>query len=299
VPAVERRGEVLVWGSQEVPLAAVTGLHEGFDAWTGRAALRVEGAGWRIPLDEDYGVTRARLRRWLPDAPFRSDWMDGRFPALPAGLPPAVALALGASVALAVALALGWQLGWVAGLGAAILAAWPLGRLRDGWVVRPEGLRGGPPWAPVIPWYDVEAIHLRVGVRRAWLWTRGPGGGQLASVPSALLPAVRARVRRLGGLDLIETDEDLDDRYLRWRAPAVGIPWGVGAGAVGVAFFTATPWTSLVLGALLMMGLALLGLMVTTRSRGWGLGGVMAGTLLYAVVLLAVALSAGGWLGGS
>lgn len=298
MPLVERDGDALVWEGRRAALDTVTALHEGFSGLTGQAALHLHGPGWALPIDADYGENRARLRRWLADLPFTSDWMDGRFPAIPAGLPPDAALALGVSVATGVCLILAWQLGWMVGLAGALLAVWPLGRLRDAWLVRPEGLRGGPPWAPVIPWYDIDAVHIRHGRRRAWVWTRGHRGGQRCAVPLALVPALRARIRRLGGLDLVDAPEDLDDRYLRWRAPAVGIPWGVGAGAVLVAFLTPSPWTALVMGALTMTGMALLGLMVTTRSRGWGFGGVLAGTLLYGLVLLAVGLGGGAWLAG-
>lgn len=294
---IERVGQELRWEGRTARLDDVEHLAERYDRWTGRAFLHVQGPDWRIPLAPGYGRIRADLRRWLPDVPFTSDWMDGRFPGAPGLLPPDLSLALAVVGVAVVAGAVSWQLGWWAGLAVALLAAWPIGRLRDAWVVRPEGLRGGPPWARVVPWYDIDHVQVVEVGRRAWLWTRGPGGGQAAWVPRALVPAVRARVRRLGGLDLLEGEEDLDDRYLRWREPAVGVPWGIAAGCAVAAWWTPEPWTVLAAGALAMAGTGLLGLMVVFRSEGWGFGSVVVGTLLYAVVLLAVSLALGGWFG--
>lgn len=296
---VEREGDELVWGARRAALDDVSALHERFHPWSGRAFLRVSGPDWEIPLQAGYGRSRANLRRWLSDVPFVSDWMDGRFPGSPAGLPPSLALGIGVTLAALVAAMLGNQLGWVAGGLAALLAAWPLGRLRDGWVVRAEGLRGGPPWAPVVPWYDLDEVRIVPGIRRTWIYTRGRGGGQAASLPTALLPAFRARVRRLGGLELTEAPADLEDRYLRWRAPALGVPWGIGIGALLVAWFTPAPWTALTAGAAAMAGTALLGAMVAFRSRGWGFGSVLAGTALYGLILLVIGVGWSGWLGGS
>ena len=296
---VERQGDDLVWGGQRTPLGAVRALHERYHPWTGRAVLHVSGPDWEIPLAAGYGRSRSNLRKWLSDVPFASDWMDGRFPGSPAGLPPSLALGLGVGLAALVAAVLGWQLGWAAGGVAALLAAWPLGRLRDGWVVRAEGLRGGPTWAPVVPWSDIEEVRVIPGKRRTWVYTRGRGGGQAAPIPTALLPALRARVRRLGGIELVEGEADLDDRYLRWRAPAVGVPWGIGIGTLLVAWFTPVPWTALTAGAAAMAGTALLGAMVGFRARGWGFGSVLAGTALYGLILLVLGVGWSGWLGGS
>lgn len=296
---VERQGERLVWAGRQAALAEVRGLHERYSGWTGRAWLEVEGPGWKIPVEVGYGEVRAKLRSWLPDVPFSADWMDGRFPAAPAGLPGDLVFAVAITFVAALSGLLAWQLGWHVGLVLALIAAWPLGRLRDAWVVRPEGLKAGPPWAGVTPWYEIEELRIARGRRRVWMWSRGPGGGGAASVPAALVPALRARVRRLGGLELVDATEDTDDRYWRWRAPAVGIPWGIGLGTAVAAFFTPVPWTALTAGAAAMVGTGLLGLVVVFRSDGWGFGSVVAGTVLYGLVLLVVGLGAGGWFLGS
>ncbi len=298
-PDVDLDGGTVRVGDRRAPRAAVRRLHETYGRWTGRAALRLVGTGLRVPVGPGYGSHRATLLRSFRDVPFASDWMDGRFPGAPGGLPPDLAFALGVGVAAVAAGALGVIVDARIGLAAALIAAWPLGRLRDGWVVRAEGLRGGPPWAPLVPWYDLTSIHVHVGRRRAWIFTRGPRGGHAAPLPLVLLPAFRARVRRLGGLDLIPTVPGLEDRYLRWREPAIGIPWGIGAGTAIIAGFTPTPWTALLAGASATVATGLLGAMVTLRAGGWGAGGVLAATLLYGLLLLLAGLLAGGWIGAT
>ncbi|MFK7931581.1 MAG: hypothetical protein AB8H79_25600 [Myxococcota bacterium] len=278
------------WGGKQVSVGAVTGLHERYSGWTGRAWLQVDGPGWRLPVDQNYGEVRQQLREWLPDVPFTADWMDGRFPSAPAGLPGDLVFVIGIIVVGLISGGLGWRFGWYAGLAIALVAAWPLGRLRDACVLRPEGLRAGPPWGGVVPWYEVEELRVRTGRRRVWLWARGRGVAA-ASIPAALLPAARARARRLGGLELIEADPDSDDRYQAWRAPAVGIPWGIGLGTALAAFFLPDPWMFVTAGALSMIATGLLGLVVVFRADGWGFGSVVMGTFLYGVVLLLVGLA--------
>lgn len=296
---VEVHGGRLRVGDHEVSLARVLRLEERYGRWTGRAWLALVGTPIRLQLGPGYGAQRRTIREHLGDRPFSSDWMDGRFPGMPGGLPPDLAFALAGALIGVLALVASGQLGASLGLAIALLAVWPLGRLRDGWVVRTDGLRGGPPWAALVPWYDIDEVVVRRGRRRAWIWTRGRGGGQAASLPIALLPAFRARVRRVGGLDLRDATETLDDRYQRWRAPALGIPWGIGAGTLAIAWSTPTPWTTVIAGASAMAATALLGAMVTLRASGWGTGGVAAGTLLYGLLLLVGGLVLGGWIGGA
>jgi hypothetical protein len=299
VTRVELDGDRVRVGGRHAEVAKVARLEERFGRWTGRARLVLVGTALRVPIGPGYGRARARIRAALHDRPFVSDWMDGRFPSIPGGLPPDLATAIAIAAAAVAAIALGAVAGAELGLVAALLSGWPIGRLRDAWVVRADGLRGGPPWAALVPWHDVASVHVRIGRRRALLWTRGPGGGHAASLPIALLPAFRARVRRLGGLDLIEGEPGLEDRYLRWRAPAVGFPWGIGAGCAVAAALSPAPWTVLIGGAAAMAATALLGAMVTLRAGGWGAGSVFAGTLLYGLLLLVAGLVAAGWVGGS
>jgi hypothetical protein len=296
---VEVGPEDLRISGQTVPLSSIRGFAERYDLLTGRGWLHVEGTTHRIPMDEAYGNIRAALRQVAPDQPFTSDWMDGRFPGQPLGLPQGLVWMIAIVIAGGAAWSAGQTLGIMAGLALVLAAAWPLGRLRDGWVVRPEGIRGGPPWAPIVPWFDVDSIHVVHGRRRVWVYTRGQSGGHLASLPRVLLPAFRARVRRLGGLELQDGEPGTEDQYLRWRAPAFGIPWGIGFGTLVAAPLTPLPWTSLVAGASAMTATALLGMMVAFRAGGWGTGSVAAGTLLYAFVVLVLSLAASPWVGGS
>jgi len=234
-------GTDLRWGDRRAPLSAVTALHERYDPWAGRGSLDLHGLGWSVPMGLGYGEMRASLRQALPDVPMSSDWMDGRFPSVAFGVRSNVVLLLSILAAAAVAGFIAVSLGWPAGLAAAGLAMWPLGRLRDAWVVRAEGLRGGPPWATLEPWDAVTEVVVRRGAQVSEVWTRGPGGGHRAALPTALIPAFRARIRRLGGLELREAASNLDDVYARWSRPAVGIPWGIGVGSLLGAGATPDP----------------------------------------------------------
>ena len=76
-------------------------------------------------------------------------------------------------------------------------------------------------------------------------------------------------------------------------------PWGVLV-ATGVAVaMSPTPWTTCVAGLMTMAAMALLGAAVEARATGWGAGGVLWMTLAYGLVLVAVGLGLGGWMGGS
>ncbi|MFT7519534.1 MAG: hypothetical protein ACI9MC_001676 [Kiritimatiellia bacterium] len=296
MPRLALTQDTLFWGERSVPADRVLGFSERFGVWTGRAWLEVHGPGWKIPIDDQYGTQRSSLRGWFPDRPFASDWMDGRFPSAPALLPPAVGLVCVVALVVGMALVVASQVGWLAALIVVLMSVWPIGRLRDRVHIAKNGVCAGPPWATQMPWFDVQTVRVCRRGRRSWVHLMGPAGGSAAWVPTSLLPAVRARLKRLGGLEIVDEEPGLDDAYLRWRAPMLGVPWGVGAGTLLVAFFTPSPWAVLVVGALLMAGSAALALMISWRGRGWGFGGVLAGTLLYGVGLLAFGLIIGGWI---
>jgi hypothetical protein len=300
-------GEALQLGDRRVSATAIRGFSERFGRWNGRAWLdvvTVDGA-LRIPIAPGYGALRAQLRVALADRPFHSDWADGRFPGAPAGLPPDLAMSLALVVAVMLAgtlaaLAIGAGVAiWVAGAASAIAVGWPLARLRDEVVVRRDGLRIGPPWSSVTPWHEVRSIQAQRTGRRLRVWATTSEGGATATVPVVLLPALRARIRRMGGLDLVATPHGLDATYDGWRAPATGIPWGVLVGTAVAAPFTPHPWTALTAGVMSAAALACLAAAIEARATGWGAGAVLWSTGAYAVVLAALGLGLGAWIGGS
>jgi hypothetical protein len=288
-------GERLRWGGREVPGSAVQGFHERYDALTGRAWLEVVGAGWRIPISSGYGPVRARLREAFPDRPFVADWMDGRFPAAPLGLPQDLVTALAGLVAVAAVVAAALLTGPWGALAVAVASAWPLVRLRDGVVVRKEGVRVGPPWAAITPWHEVVSVDVEVAGRRGKVGLVTASGGAVVGIPAVLAPALRARLRRLGALEPGDRADGLDAKYARWRAPATGIPWGILAGTPIAAAFSPDPWVALTAGLLAMAATAVLGSAVEARATGWGAGAVLWATLTYAIVLAAIGLGVGGW----
>ena len=250
--------------------------------------MAVEGPGWRVPIDRQYGEIRANLRTWFPDRPFTADWADGRFPSARFGLPADLVFIVLLGLTLAGSMAVSALLGPLAGAAVIVGALWPLLRLRDSVVVREEGIRTGPVWAPMIPWHDVTGVGLLSGSRSARIWTESPRGSGVATLPSALIPALRARIRRLSGLEVSGKADGLDVRYGRWQAPAAGIPWGVLLGTCGSAFLVDSPWVVLNAGLLVMAALAMLSAAVEARATGWGAGGVFWFTGVYATVLLSL-----------
>lgn len=290
-------GATLSLDGATAPGALVRGFRERYDPWTGRAWLQVEGTRLRARIGPGYAELRRSLRAWFPDHPFTQAWGDGRLPAAPLGLPVRLVSAAAAVALTAGAAAVGGVLGPEAALALALAGAWALGRLRDQVVVRAEGLRVGPGWAPRVPWHEVESVHVRAGRRRAQVDVLTRRGAGSATVPAVLVPALRARVRRLGGLELDDAADPLDLTYALWRAPATGLPWGVlGATAVGVAV-SPSPWRALGTGLAVMAATALLGAAVEARATDWPFGAVLWMTGVYGVVIGAVGLGLAGWLG--
>lgn len=288
-------------GGIDVAIDDVEGFHERWSTWTGtgwtevvvvvdpeRRRTRVSG---RIPWGEGYAELRRGLRAAFPKRPFDADWSDGAIPAAPLGLPAdAATVGFGAALVLAAGAA-SFGFGPVVGATVALVGLWPVIRLRDRVEVRREGLRVGPPWAAVVPWARVEALRYRRVGRVAEVWSRTRDGSGRGTVPIALLPALRGRLERVGGIVLSEAVIDLDDRYARWRGPAAGIPWGVLAGTLVVAAGSAAPWAVLLAGGLAAFALGLLGAAVEARSTGWHFGSVAFVTACYAVVLVTFSLA--------
>jgi hypothetical protein len=266
--------------------ADVHGFREHYDPWTGRAWLEIRGPRRRRHrIGPGYGALRRDLRARWPDRPFDAEWDDGSFPASPLGLPPAAATALGTAAVVAATVGLGLAAGPVWGIAVALLGTWPVVRGLDGVEVTGRGIRVGPPWALTTPWHAVQRLGLERRGRAATLWMIGARGGASGTVPAVLVPAVRARIQRLGGLELEVDGGGLDRRYAAWRPAAAGIPWGVGLATLAAAPFTGAPFVGVAVGGGVAVGLALLGGAVEARATGWGTGAVVWLTLLYALIL--------------
>ena len=292
---VEIRDGTLLHDGAKVDPRRVIGFHERYDALTGRAWLEVVGAGVATPMGDGYGQLRKAVRGLYPDRPFTSDWADGRFPAAPLGVPADLAFAVGALGATLLAAAATAWLGPLAGSGVGIALAWPVIRLRDAVVVRREGIAVGPPWTPIVPWHEVRSVHAQPLGRRTIVRLVTASGAGEATLPTVLFPAAKGRVSRLGGLTVGPPTDAVDWRYTLWRAPALGIPWGLLVGSLLIAPLLDRPWRIVAIGLLASSATALLGAAVSARANGWGTGGVLALTGVYAVVLGAIGLALGGW----
>lgn len=281
----------LVVAGRAVPADDVLGFHERFDPWRGAVWLEIAGPGLRVRVEEGYGDVRARLRRRFPRLPYTADWAPtGRFPALVLGGPPAPWTALVVGVAAAVTAAVGALAGPGAGLLAALGLVWPVGRLHAALQVDAVGLRAGPVWAPVLGWHEIHEVRAKVEGRRTRLFVAHEGGVAELQVATAVLPAVRARVERLGALPLVPGGLDLDLRYRAMRPAALGLPWGVlGAVLVAAPWFD-DPWKALARGLLVAAATGMVGAAVEARLSGWRTGGIFWMTVAWGALLAAWAL---------
>ena len=272
-------------------MSTAHGFVERYDAWTGRAWVDVLGPEPRqIPIDGRYGSVRAALRERFPDRPFTSEWATGRFPASPLGLPLNPVLLAAWATAVSGCIVAGALGGPVAAGAMGVAFAWPLLRLLDGIVVSRRGIRAGPPWAGCVAWHDVDRVTVRRGGRGVQVWVWSANGATSGTVPRALVPALRARVRRLGGVSMTDEPGGLDLSYAAWQPALNGAPWGLLLGTSVAALATPWPFELLIAGWLATAGVALLAAAVQARATGWGTGSVMWLTMLYAVVLVALSL---------
>ncbi len=263
---------------------------ERYSSWTGRAWLEGADPGARVPLGPGYGARRERLKEEAPFRPWASDWSDGTFEPAPFGLPLYPVLAVGFLLAVGLVAAGTWAAGAPGALAAGVCSAWPLLRLLDHASFTGAGIRLGPPWAARVAWTDVDRVGLESSGGRATVWVITRFGGAAVDVPPVLAPAVRARIRRLGGAPAEKVGGGLDLRYARWRPAAVGIPVGLTAGTLLAAGFTPEPFTVLFVGGLVVLALGALEAAVAARATGWGAGAVAWSTVVYAIVLAALAL---------
>jgi hypothetical protein len=209
-----------------------------------------------------------------------SSWRDGSFPGGWYGS----RRRRGAAVALVslVGVACLGLWGVVPAITGGVLAGWLAVRSAPRVRLTRRGMAAGPPWAPLVPWHEVVSVQVRRADGVARVAVRGHHSWHEGEVPEILLPALRARLRRLGGLDLVPLDDEVERTYQRLRAPLWGGTWGLAIGAVaGSLVLQGAP----VIAAPLAAGLvvcALLALAVEARASGWGAGAVGALSLLYA-----------------
>lgn len=278
---------------REIP--GIRRMRERYDPWTGRAWLdiRAEGGRHRVPFGPGYAEIRRDLRKAWPDRPLDADWSDGVFPPAPGGRAFAPVLAVGFVVLALTVGALGvWHVS-VAAIGVAIGGSWWLARQLDGLDANGVGIRVGPPWALRVPWHAVREVGIVREGRSTWVYVvTDRGTASTGTLPSALAPAARGRIRRLGGLVVAEGPSGaLDLRYARWQAAATGIAWGVGLGTLAAAPFTPVPFAGIAAGGAVAAGLGLLAIAVHARATGWGTGAVGYLTLAYALVVALVSLA--------
>ncbi len=291
--ALEVEDDGLRWDDRTASRGEVLGFHERFDPWTATVRLEVDGPGWSVPVDATYPPVRRALRQAFPDRPFTADWSEqGVFPGLVLDRPPALAWGLLVAFVLGSVWAFAAGFGPSIGLLLAIVWWWPLGRARASVIVDPLGVRVGPVWAPRIPWHEVVEIGEEpVGTRgtRLVVWTGE--GTQEAVVPRALMPALSARMWRLGGVRVGGLPRRVELGYRRAAQGARGAPWGVLAVTLVLAAFATEPFPILVWG-LLATGIAgFVGAAVEARVRGWAHGGIVWMTAAWSVVLLGILIA--------
>ena len=267
-------------------LDAAWGFVERFDGWTGRGWLQIRGPQPRwVRMDAGYTATRRWLRSRFPDRPFTSEWaLDGRFPTAPLGGPAHLIHAIGWAVVVA-ALSVAC---WLGGAGSAAVVGvgggWLLVRMLDGVAVHRRGLAVGPPWVAVIPWHDVLEVVVEPRRRHLRVWAHTVHGAWSGTVPAVLLPALRARVRRLSGLQVRDNLEPTTLRYAAWRSAARSLPVGALLVVVVAPWTAPDPWAVIAAGLPVVAGLTLLGAAVHARATGWGMGAVLWMIALYTLV---------------
>ena len=268
-------GQSLVVNDVTIPVQSIEGFHEWYSSLTGRAGVHVQGTRFGFLVDEDYAHRRAWLRRELSEVPWCSDWEKGWLESSPMGLPslPVLALAYGGITALIVACAVA-QFGDLV-LLSAVLGAWFVGRLRACVAILPTGIRVGPIWDREFGWHEVKACGLDQDGLGVQLWIMTDTGKRSASVPPVLIPVVRARLKRLGGLCFSEETVELDRWYVGLRTPMSALPWGLLVATVILALGAEEAWFVVALGLVATLGAALVAAAVEARASGWGAGSIV------------------------
>lgn len=284
-------GDTLRFQDAEVGVEAVEAVVERWSARRG-ALLELRGPGWFVEVGEGYGALRRQLRERLRDRPWSSDWSDGRFPV-------ATPLWLQGALGLAVLFVIAGT-GWLVPLWGAALAPagawWWAASCRQRVEVTATGMRVGSAWERTWGWAELTSVSVERRGPRSRVFVHGEAGGSSAEVPTVLLPALTARVRRLGALEVSSGQDALDARYGARQRLWQALPWALGLAALVGAPLTPAPWQVLTVGLVVSAIGAALAMLVRERAQGWELGTLLYATLAYGALLGGLSLYGRGWL---
>jgi hypothetical protein len=189
------------------------------------------------------------------------------------------------------------QLGLFAGLASLLVGFAPFVLSRRTLKLTTTGVRVGLSWSTETPWHQVRAIEWTQGVGgAAHVVVRTTDGASSASVPDALVPALRALARRQGRLELAEGAPDVRRSYERMVAPTQMLSWALLLGTGALMPWAADPWNALFWGLLSACAVATLSASIAARLDGWGTGAILWLGVLYTLVLSAIGAVARGWL---
>ena len=222
--------------------------------------------------------------------------MDGRFPTCSMGIPEGWSTLFVTCTAFFILMITTLLAGL--GIGVYLLVAWfwVLGQVRRRLVVQKSGVFVGPPWTPLTPWHRIERVTYSVKGARAFVRFRSDRVGGECVVPTVLIPAIRGRLWRLGGIKLKEAEATSTDRYLQWASASWVLTWLILLSASTTVWFFDEPWSWLTLLVVLAVVVGLIGASIRARALGWGGGGVLWLTALYGVLLVLISLILGGWI---
>lgn len=259
-----REGSV-VWSGGEVQLVEILGIHEGIDPWTGQPQAWAEGTAAVWPLDDHWTVRRTVLRQHLADRPWTSDWSKtGRFEGTVGvwgGRWAQVVLSLltiGGLLGLAHVVSPAWL------YTAASVCAVGVLSLSRRLVVDELGIRCGRYGSPLWGWHEIEDVRVQTSGDRSQITVIGPMVGTI-ELPTGVLPAVRARIARLGRMDLSNGAPTLDHWYRQRETGLHWAPWVFMMLMSGLVVLDMARPAQVVLGG---MGLGALGRAVALRQRG-------------------------------
>ena len=211
----------------------------------------------------------------ISELPFHSDWMDGRFPTYSIGIPEMWFTVLVVGVGFVVVMSVTVVSGLAEGLFLLAAWFWLFCQSRHRLVIQRVGIAAGIPWGPLVPWHKLQSVSFSVRGTRAYVRYRSDYGGGECVVPTGLIPAIRGRLWRLGGIELKRVEATVSDRYLQWVGISWSTPWFVLLGASTTVWVTSEPWTWLTILVIISVILGLVGSSVRSRALGWRGGGIL------------------------